>query len=440
MRYYVDRDKKVATLRKRAILDQPKHKIRDMLAQHKSLSLKDFARRFQIKRSSSMKKEEIITLFVERLLDPALIRAQFIFLSDEEIAFFEQTIAEGELCMTSKAIADCPCRILLIIYAMDLYYCNNRFIFVVPDEIASIYSDLQKTDFPAERAHYCNMNQYATALVSLLGVIEIDHFVEIFNSQNKEKTDCNDIYKVLYDFIERGGRNYTFWQDDKIVNIEFETDITEAMIYEDVDFESDVIEVDYTEYNFGVVEQIYESQMNIPLKDFSREELMKYKDLNYYEITPQHEILLEYIKNHASESEFSASAEYILDEIHELALWGADVYEYSILLWHWDLISDLNKTNALLALCTDVRDNTRKWGLNGWTASELFQNGAQNIPALSGEPMVIDQTILDDMIKNPPNILREGGKVTLNDPCPCGSGKKYKNCCIGSGTSVQVSV
>jgi preprotein translocase subunit SecA len=26
-------------------------------------------------------------------------------------------------------------------------------------------------------------------------------------------------------------------------------------------------------------------------------------------------------------------------------------------------------------------------------------------------------------------VRREGPKVQRNDPCPCGSGKKYKNCC-----------
>jgi hypothetical protein len=25
--------------------------------------------------------------------------------------------------------------------------------------------------------------------------------------------------------------------------------------------------------------------------------------------------------------------------------------------------------------------------------------------------------------------------VNRNDPCPCGSGKKYKNCCLGTATS-----
>ena len=26
-------------------------------------------------------------------------------------------------------------------------------------------------------------------------------------------------------------------------------------------------------------------------------------------------------------------------------------------------------------------------------------------------------------------VVNDGPKVGRNDPCPCGSGKKYKNCC-----------
>jgi len=33
----------------------------------------------------------------------------------------------------------------------------------------------------------------------------------------------------------------------------------------------------------------------------------------------------------------------------------------------------------------------------------------------------------------PTTIVREGPKVGRNDPCPCGSGKKYKKCC-GAGS------
>ena len=30
-------------------------------------------------------------------------------------------------------------------------------------------------------------------------------------------------------------------------------------------------------------------------------------------------------------------------------------------------------------------------------------------------------------------VVRTGQKVGRNDPCPCGSGKKYKKCCGAAG-------
>lgn len=30
-------------------------------------------------------------------------------------------------------------------------------------------------------------------------------------------------------------------------------------------------------------------------------------------------------------------------------------------------------------------------------------------------------------------IVRDYPKIGRNDPCPCGSGKKYKHCCLSSG-------
>ncbi len=35
-----------------------------------------------------------------------------------------------------------------------------------------------------------------------------------------------------------------------------------------------------------------------------------------------------------------------------------------------------------------------------------------------------------EKLLNPPSPLRAGIKIGRNDLCPCGSGKKYKKCCI----------
>jgi SWIM/SEC-C metal-binding protein len=34
-----------------------------------------------------------------------------------------------------------------------------------------------------------------------------------------------------------------------------------------------------------------------------------------------------------------------------------------------------------------------------------------------------------EKLLNPPEPIKLGNKIGRNDPCPCGSGKKYKKCC-----------
>lgn len=40
-----------------------------------------------------------------------------------------------------------------------------------------------------------------------------------------------------------------------------------------------------------------------------------------------------------------------------------------------------------------------------------------------------DWKFIDGELVKPKPIVRESAKVGRNDPCPCGSGKKYKKCC-----------
>jgi len=39
--------------------------------------------------------------------------------------------------------------------------------------------------------------------------------------------------------------------------------------------------------------------------------------------------------------------------------------------------------------------------------------------------------LYDEGHVTPLTIVRAGPKIGRNDPCPCGSGKKYKHCCLG---------
>lgn len=74
------------------------------------------------------------------------------------------------------------------------------------------------------------------------------------------------------------------------------------------------------------------------------------------------------------------------------------------------LMQDEDKAEAVLAPLAALNNATRLWQLKGHTPEELM--------AMTGEGRVI-----------PFNQVRKA-KVGRNDPCPCGSGKKYKNCCL----------
>jgi preprotein translocase subunit SecA len=53
------------------------------------------------------------------------------------------------------------------------------------------------------------------------------------------------------------------------------------------------------------------------------------------------------------------------------------------------------------------------------------------LPLPSIHPPQIAETVRDPV---PSTGIRRDPKIGRNDPCPCGSGKKYKKCCLGKGT------
>ena len=48
-------------------------------------------------------------------------------------------------------------------------------------------------------------------------------------------------------------------------------------------------------------------------------------------------------------------------------------------------------------------------------------------PFLLRTPEEFSYTPEEEAVKQP--VVNKGPEVGRNDPCPCGSGKKYKNCC-----------
>ena len=60
-------------------------------------------------------------------------------------------------------------------------------------------------------------------------------------------------------------------------------------------------------------------------------------------------------------------------------------------------------------------------------------NAAQPLPFRAGQPsvkpMVDVRKLSTNLGTGPRQPVKAKAKVGPNDPCPCGSGKKYKKCC-----------
>ena len=62
------------------------------------------------------------------------------------------------------------------------------------------------------------------------------------------------------------------------------------------------------------------------------------------------------------------------------------------------------------------------------TSNTLAEADRQESNAKKANEMVSQANQAVEKIKSKPKPIRTGPKVGRNDPCPCGSGKKYKQC------------
>jgi uncharacterized protein YecA (UPF0149 family) len=78
-------------------------------------------------------------------------------------------------------------------------------------------------------------------------------------------------------------------------------------------------------------------------------------------------------------------------------------------------------TNEVIGLYSNYQNSLPRWDLKGHSPTEAFEMGIK-LP----EEKKYRQ---EDFISSNGSFDNASPKIGRNSPCPCGSGKKYKNCC-----------
>ena len=278
------------------------------------------------------------------------------------------------------------------------------------EQLEELYAKL-----PLSETEILSLHRYMDAAARLYGLISLAKLREIYNAQNKP-VDTETFIQVaaLRDFNDN---------DYEIIE---RTDVpsnTPEELLEAGEIAADYLFVDDPETS---LRDLRRQQKGKQYKSLPKAEFLKYADPDYYPVTPARTAMLKYLRRRASS--LSLPVESFCTAIQEIIVIDAPMQEVINIVEaeglvfnkHWDI-------GEFAALYKDLNNTTHKHANCGHTPNEMFAMSDRG-KKLAERIAPVDQMSLFDEPEEKPKLTLVGGP-SRNGPCPCGSGRKYKNCC-----------
>lgn len=236
------------------------------------------------------------------------------------------------------------------------------------------------------------VHEYIISLVNLYGIVHKDKVVEIYNEQNSEAINITVMDKVMREDVELLEKNYAFIERSHFVH--------ESIIF------------------FDDINEVLAERVGKPFYIPRKKELLKYRDQFYFEKTTYFYKLLRFITKNLTSGDGKIAVE-ICEEIQDMIQQECSLQEIFNIFNQMDIVFEgQEQVEEMLSLVTDLSNNTRLWANNGHTPKELFRVERNFLRKNNSKAILWDDR------------LQKHSKVGRNDSCPCGSGKKYKRCCL----------
>ena len=225
---------------------------------------------------------------------------------------------------------------------------------------------------------------YIVSLTNLYGIVHMEKVVEIYNMQNDDKIDVSIVEEIAEDCHQELNEQFSFREDPYFVH--------ESIVRFD-EFDLELAKKDGKPFY-------------IPQKS----ELLKYKDEFYFEKTKEFKALFRYVLTHFTKGN-KLMAEELCEDIQLSCQIDSSPSNIFQEFTRRDIVfEDDKQVSDVMDLVINLANNTRIWDNNGHTPQEIFkQYESEHIKAIPRQ---------------------SHKKVGRNDLCPCGSGKKYKKCCL----------
>ena len=222
---------------------------------------------------------------------------------------------------------------------------------------------------------------YTKAAVNLYGVIRRSELVEIFNSYTDEETTEDEIYILLLPFVLK--EEWYFFYKEYVVHYIF---------------------IKKPEQ----VENLLQHQADKPRYIPDKDSFLDYTD-EYYEDNDSWFNVRRYLAKAFPDSKSFSDGYW---EIREYITYGNGISELGPMMErHGFIFNGEEALREFFNLIMHAKNNTRIWENNGYSPKEIHEIMMER-----------DKNIIEFPTTHTVHIGR-------NDPCPCGSGKKYKKCC-----------
>lgn len=278
------------------------------------------------------------------------------------------------------------------------------------EQIDALYEKL-----PLSKVEVDLIHTYMDAAARLYGLISLAKLREIYNAQNKP-VDTETFIQVAalrgfdindYEIIER-------------------TDVprnTPEEILEAGEIAADYLFVEDPETS---LRDLRRQQKGKQYKVLPKEEFLRYAIADYYPPTVARFAMIKYLRRRSAS--LPMPAEDFCTAIQEIIVIDAPMQEVINIVEgeglvfnkHWDI-------GEFAELYKHLNNSTHKHANCGYTPDELFAMSNRGLK-LAERIAPVGQMSMFDEPQEKPKLTLVGGP-SRNGPCPCGSGRKYKNCC-----------
>lgn len=241
--------------------------------------------------------------------------------------------------------------------------------FFLTDTIVDLYKEVDTAENREERLEVQRRLNLIRAALHLYGIVSFEQLIHLFKKYYDEDVTA----KEIIDFLE--------WSPY------------------DISIDEDNAQIVIDDMNYAQYEMVKKLQGDRPYYEPEFGKFIKFSNPNYIDESSNHRKLREWIEKNVNVPRSKHESIYI--SLLQLIMRGEKQDEIVQYLMSLDVeFSNVNDQRDFFDNIAGIVENTRHFKFRGHKESELKT-----------------KTIVKEV------------KVGRNDPCPCGSGKKYKKCC-----------